>query len=200
MTNPKDLWSGQFGNDYAIRSPGSVEANAAFFDIALITVPHVASILEFGAGVGNNLRALRGRYPKSTIDACEINTIAFAELQRCPIDGAINCAAQDYPVVSKHELVLTKGFLIHIPPEELQRVYAKLHAAYGKYLLICEYFSVQRTMIPYRGTVDTLWKADFAGELLDRFPDLKLRDYGFVSKRDPVMPQDDLNWWLLERT
>ena len=37
------------------------------------------------------------------------------------------------------------------------------------------------------------------GELMDRFPSLKLVDYGFLWKRDPVFPQDDITWFLLEK-
>ena len=53
--------------------------------------------------------------------------------------------------------------------------------------------------IPYRGNEDRLFKRDFAGELMNRFPTLKLLDYGFVWKRDPVFPQDDITWFLLEK-
>jgi spore coat polysaccharide biosynthesis protein SpsF len=41
---------------------------------------------------------------------------------------------------------------------------------------------------------------DFAGELLDRFAGLWLVDDGFAWHRDPLCPQDDLNWFLLEKT
>ena len=35
--------------------------------------------------------------------------------------------------------------------------------------------------------------------MLDRFDDLKLADYGFVYRRDLLFPQDDINWFLLEK-
>ena len=35
--------------------------------------------------------------------------------------------------------------------------------------------------------------------MLDRFPDLRLLDYGFAYHRDPVFPQDDITWFLLEK-
>jgi spore coat polysaccharide biosynthesis protein SpsF len=53
--------------------------------------------------------------------------------------------------------------------------------------------------IPYRGHEDRLFKRDFAGELLSRFGDLRLIDYGFVYHRDPKFPQDDITWFLLEK-
>ena len=36
--------------------------------------------------------------------------------------------------------------------------------------------------------------------MLDAFPDLRLIDYGFVYHRDPNFPQDDLNWFLMEKS
>jgi spore coat polysaccharide biosynthesis protein SpsF len=35
--------------------------------------------------------------------------------------------------------------------------------------------------------------------MLDAFPDLKLLDYGFVYRRDPAHPQDDVTWFLMEK-
>ncbi|MBI3705395.1 MAG: pseudaminic acid biosynthesis-associated methylase, partial [Rhizobiales bacterium] len=40
---------------------------------------------------------------------------------------------------------------------------------------------------------------DVAGDMLDRVP-LRIVDYGFAWRRDPVFPQDDVTWFLLERT
>jgi hypothetical protein len=44
-----------------------------------------------------------------------------------------------------------------------------------------------------------MFKRDFAGEMLDKFQDLRLLDYGFVYHRDTQFPQDDVNWFLLEK-
>lgn len=54
-------------------------------------------------------------------------------------------------------------------------------------------------VVSYRGHEDRLFKRDFAGEMLDRYPDLELVDYGFVYHRDPNFPQDDPNWFLLRK-
>ena len=53
--------------------------------------------------------------------------------------------------------------------------------------------------LPYRGHQDRLFKRDFAGEMLDRFPDLELTAYGFNYRRDPLFPQDDTTWFLLHK-
>ena len=62
-----------------------------------------------------------------------------------------------------------------------------------------EYYSPTPVEIVYRGHSDRLFKRDFAGEMLDRFADLKLVDYGFDYHRDPVFSLGDINWFLLEK-
>jgi spore coat polysaccharide biosynthesis protein SpsF len=53
--------------------------------------------------------------------------------------------------------------------------------------------------VPYRGNSGKLFKRDFAGEMLDRYSDLQLLDYGFGYHRDPQFPVDDITWFLLEK-
>jgi len=81
----------------------------------------------------------------------------------------------------------------------LAATYQKLYEATGKWLLVCEYYNPSPTVIPYRGHTDRLFKRDFAGEILERYPDLKLVDYGFAYRRDPAFPQDDITWFLMEK-
>jgi spore coat polysaccharide biosynthesis protein SpsF len=38
-----------------------------------------------------------------------------------------------------------------------------------------------------------------AGEMMERYPDLALVDYGFLYHKDPVFPQDDITWFLMEK-
>jgi pseudaminic acid biosynthesis-associated methylase len=96
-------------------------------------------------------------------------------------------------------LVLTKGVLIHINPDVLPKVYDKLVASSGRYLLVAEYYNPSPVAITYRGHFDRLFKRDFAGEILDSHPQMKLIDYGFAYHRDPSFPQDDLTWFLMEK-
>ena len=89
----------------------------------------------------------------------------------------------DYPVKAKADLALIKGVLIHINPDMLNVVYDKLYEASSKYILVCEYYNPAPVSIPYRGHDDRLFKRDFAGEILERFSDLSLVDYGFAYRR-----------------
>ena len=105
----------------------------------------------------------------------------------------------DFPLAGQVDLTLVKGVLIHINPEMLGVVYEKLYRSSSRYILVCEYYNPSPVTIPYRGNADRLFKRDFAGEMLDRYPDLNLVDYGFVYHRDTAFPQDDITLFLMEK-
>jgi len=95
---------------------------------------------------------------------------------------------------------LIKGVLIHINPDCLARVYEKLYQTALKYICIVEYYNPTPVEISYRGHRDRLFKRDFAGEVLDKYPDLKLVDYGFTYHRDNNFPSGDCTWFLLKKS
>ena len=78
-------------------------------------------------------------------------------------------------------------------------LYRALHEATRRWILVCEYYNPSPVTIEYRGHNDRLFKRDFAGEILDAYPDLRLVDYGFAYRRDPAFPQDDITWFLMEK-
>jgi spore coat polysaccharide biosynthesis protein SpsF len=97
------------------------------------------------------------------------------------------------------DLVLIKGVLIHLNPEVLPEVYDKLVAAARRWLLVVEYYNPTPVAVAYRNHAERLFKRDFAGEIMDRHPEMQLVDYGFSYRRDPQFPQDDITWFLMER-
>lgn len=195
------MWAGKFGDEYTARNQGAVAFNTSFFARALARTHGVRSMIEFGAGTGQNIEAIRNLIPEIECTAVEINAEAARHLDR-PYVQVFQGSLFRYPTpTNPFDLVLTKGLLIHIQPKELRKAYHKLHACTRRYILLCEYYAPKETMIPYRGMNDRLWKRDFAGEMLDAYPKtLRLADYGFQYHRDPNWPQDDLNFFLLEKT
>jgi spore coat polysaccharide biosynthesis protein SpsF len=73
-------------------------------------------------------------------------------------------------------------------------------ASTGRYLFVAEYYNPSPVAIAYRGHKDRLFKRDFAGEIMDRYPQIRLVDYGFSYHRDPSFPQDDITWFLMEKS
>ena len=196
------FWSGDFGNEYTDRNKGQsiVDSNGVFFSRALNKTSSVPqSILELGANCGLNMLALKKLYPACSLTAVELNEKAFESLKEIPGVNAICGSLYEAPAEGKFELVFTKGVLIHLNPERLAEAYDRLYNLSSRYVLVAEYYSPSPQEISYRGNQGVLFKRDFAGEMLDRFSDLKLLDYGFSYRRDAVAPQDDLTWFLMER-
>lgn len=201
-TPQEEFWASDFGNQYISRndSPELLASNLNFFTKALRQAGQVSSCLEFGANIGMNLKALKLLYPKINLKGIEINTAAAKKL--ADVIGSQNVfegSIQDYLVNDKAELSLTKGVLIHINPDCLDIVYEKLYESTSRFILVCEYYNPSPVTISYRGHKDRLFKRDFAGELLEKYSNLRLVDYGFSYKRDSAFPQDDITWFLIER-
>jgi spore coat polysaccharide biosynthesis protein SpsF len=201
-TPQENFWAGNFGSEYISRNEGDqlLASNLNFFSKALKQAEKIQSCHEFGANIGMNLRALRLLYPDANLSAVEINPEAVKILaefvgEKNIYEGSIF----DYPIANQFDLSLIKGVLIHINPEMLSVVYQKLYQASKKYILICEYYNPSPVAINYRGHSDRLFKRDFAGELMDKYSDLVLVDYGFSYRRDPAFPQDDITWFLIEK-
>lgn len=198
----EQFWAGKFGDDYIDRnsSPELLASNLALFTRILKHTSSITSIIEVGANVGLNLLALRRLLPNAQYSAVEINKRACSVLsQTFPECAVHNTSLIDFKIDKQADLALVKGVLIHQDPAQLGAVYDKLNLATRRYLVMAEYYSPTPVALEYRGFSGKLFKRDFAGEFLDRYPDFNLVDYGFVWKRDSQFPQDDLNWFLLGR-
>lgn len=201
LTEQEQFWAGEFGDRYISRNIGAEEiANkTALLARILANTGNVKTVIEFGCNVGLNLHALRHLLPGVTLTGVEINQSAAMEARNAGF-RIHEQSILDYHAREPFDLVLTSGVLIHMPPDRLTDVYDSLHAACGRYLVVVEYYNPTPVEVPYRGHRDRLFKRDWAGELMDRFHDLQIRDYGFVYHRAPRFPLDDLTWFLLERS
>ncbi len=201
-TDQEAFWAGEFGTQYIERNQGDalLASNLNFFTKALRTARNVKSCIEFGANIGMNLKALKLLYPSQDQFGIEINPDAARKLGECiPPHHVYQSSILDFHTSTSRDLALIKGVLIHINPEVLCQVYDKLVEATGHYLLVGEYYNPSPVAITYRGHTDRLYKRDFAGEIMDRHPQMKLVDYGFAYRRDPDFPQDDITWFLMEK-
>lgn len=200
-TEQENFWAGEFGDDYINRNHEEeiIASNTVLFAKVLSRCNTVKSCIEFGANIGMNIVALKRLLSDVSFSAIEINTKAAEILAKIPGIEVINDSILSTHIEKNYDLVLIKGVLIHQSPDELPAVYDVLYQATRKYILIAEYFSQSPVSIPYRGHEKKLFKRDFAGEMLDLYPDLSLLDYGFVYSRDPLFPLDNINWFLLAK-
>ncbi len=204
-TFQEDLWRGEFGDAYIERNAADAARLAArtasWAEIlkCLAGAPP-SSILEVGANIGLNLRALR-RLTAATFFAVEPNERArgvLVEERVVDADKALDgistrIALPDASV----DLVFTSGVLIHIHPDQLLPSCREIHRVARRYVVCIEYFSDKPVEIPYRGKTEALFKRDFGGFYLDHFADLTLVDYGFFWSRTTGL--DNLTWWIFEK-
>jgi len=201
-TEQELFWQGQFGDDYVGRNRDErlAASNLSLFSEALSMSGEVGSVLELGANIGMNLRALRMLYPGASLRGLEINPTAAQELRSAiGSENVIEGSILDDVELGVSDLVLIKGVLIHIAPAQLADVYDVLVRSTRRLILVCEYYNPTPVEVSYRGFQDKLFKRDFAGELIDRHPSLRLVNYGFRYHRDPSFPLDDVTWFLLEK-
>ena len=204
-TFQSQLWRGGFGADYTERNSlddaklAALTAHWAKIIKCTEGAPP-SSILEVGANIGLNLRALRrlsgarlhalepqaGARERMALDeVCDRADIHDGLAQAIPLgDGAV-------------EMAFTSGVLIHIHPDQLGPALKEIHRVSSRYIACIEYFNDKPATIPYRGQTDALFKQDFGGLWLDSFPDLRLLDYGFAWKRTTGL--DNLTWWMFEK-
>ena len=202
-TEQEEFWQGNFGDEYIDRNQSDIllASNTSFFSKVFNRTGKIDSIMEFGCNIGMNLKAIRALLPESNLSGIEINKRAVDDLNKWKgrvhvMEGSI----LDIELDTRFDLTLIKGVLIHINPERLDDVYTRLYNYSDKYICIAEYYNPTPVAIPYRGYDNRLFKRDFAGELMSKYSDLELVDYGFLYQNDPIFPQDDITWFLMKKS
>jgi pseudaminic acid biosynthesis-associated methylase len=202
-TEQENFRAWEFWDDYIARNTGTeFLANQIIFRSKIVSnISKINSIIEFGANIWVNLEALKTLLPKAELSAIEINDKA-CEIMKEWSKGTVKTYSQsilDFTPDYKRDFVFTKGVLIHINPDKLPEVYDRLYNTSSRYICVAEYYNPVPMGMPYRWNENRLFKRDFCGEIMDRFKDLELVDYGFAYHRDPNFPQDDINRFLLEK-
>jgi len=200
-----EFWKGEFGDFYTDRNVASSEQKHARIALWSEILAHTISvppstILEIGANLGINLRALR-LLSSARLYAVEPNEKARAILVRdgvvAPTDARAGSASNVDLPDGVADLAFTSGVLIHIAPDDLPASLKEIHRCSKRWIACIEYFSDKPEMIPYRGHDERLFKRDFGALWLDSFSDLRIVHYGFAWKR--VTGLDNLTWWLFEK-
>ncbi|MBD3231349.1 pseudaminic acid biosynthesis-associated methylase [Candidatus Dependentiae bacterium] len=201
ITEQERFWADKFGDEYTNRNQGDLilASNIALFSKILNYTQNINSVMEIGANIGLNLQAIKTLVPNIKLSAIEINKYACQKLRQFVGIEVYNNSIIDFSTKNKYDFVLSKGVLIHINPEKLNQTYDLMHKLSNKYICIVEYYNPKPVVLDYRGNVNKLFKRDFAGEILDRFKDVSLVDYGFTYHRDKYFAQDDITWFLLEK-
>ena len=196
------IWRGDFGKAYLQRNQVTEERVRQRVSAFAAILPHLngapaKSILEVGANIGLNLRAL-AHLTDADLHAVE----PFGDARKALIADKVvpetqvhDAAATSLPFADASiDLVFTSTVLIHVPDEALATAMREIHRVSRRWILCMEYFSPVAQTITYRGHGDLLFKRDYGGLWLDNFPDLEYVADGFFWKR--MTGLDDVNWWL----
>lgn len=186
-TQQEEVWSGEFGEKYTdrnIMSPDELDQlcidnygiSRTELNKEVLDKLNVDIILEVGCNVGNQLLLLK-MMGYTNLWGIELQEYAV-EIARKRTSG-INIAkgsAFDIPYKNKFfDLVFTSGVLIHISPDDIDKVLIGIYRCTNKYIWGFEYYNPEGyQMVNYRETDSLLWKTDFAKLFLDKFPDLRI--------------------------
>ena len=192
-----ETWSGKFGGDYTDRNLATLDNMEKMyskrFGISrtemnqdlLIGIPKGINILEVGSNVGIQLLCLQ-EMGYENLYGLELQQYAV-ELSKSTTKNIniIQGSAFDIPFKDGYfDLVFTSGVLIHISPNDIQKVMEEIYRCSNRYIWGFEYYSDQYTEINYRGHHNLLWKTNFAQLFLDSFTDLHLvrkRRYRYIE-------------------
>lgn len=200
-TAQEEFWSGEFGNDYINRNKSDqlLASNVNYFSRILEGCSAIENVLELGANIGMNMKALKILLPSAHLSGVEINEAAYKELIGIDNVKGFHQSIFDFTTDDLFDFVFIKGVLIHLNPDMLHIAYEKLYSSSRKYICIGEYYNPVPVALNYRGHSDKLYKRDFAGEFMNQYPDVELVKYGFAYHKDPLFPQDDINWFLFKK-
>lgn len=185
MSEQGEVWRGEFGTSYTDRNALTLEEVAATYISRYNTTPpklkkkfvgnirRSAKILEVGSNIGNQLLWLRAMGFEN-LYGIEIQTYA-AKISKTKNLNIIIGSAFDLPFEDdSFDLIFTDGLLIHISPEDINRVLQEIYRCSNKYIWGFEYYADKYVELLYRGRCNLMWKANFAKLYLSLFPGLRL--------------------------
>jgi pseudaminic acid biosynthesis-associated methylase len=197
---PIDIWRGELGTAYA---RDSLKGEEQFIENARLDYRHLLtitntlkSVIEFGCGTGHNLAAFRSIDPHMRLCGVEANRFAVDVAHgRVPEAEIHHTPAQDFVPQDKFDLVLTRGFLIHVPTDVLPDVLARMYQSAAKFILMGEHFAAEPAQELFRRRHDLQWARNFPGEMHVLYPDLL-----FVAEWAPKkFVGDGVHWILLQK-
>lgn len=193
-TAQEEFWRTDFGRDYTARNRPNWKARVPFWR-DIIAKTEARAILEVGANIGTNMKAMRAVDPSLCIWGCDINQTALQEGSDAGlsiVDASVFDLAREFHG-GNFDLTCSVGVLIHIAPAEIERAMQAIIAASKRYVLAVEYAAETEEEVEYRGHAERLWRRPF-GQM---YQDLGLR---LVYEGEaPADAFDRCTAWILER-
>ncbi|HEX7132746.1 MAG TPA: pseudaminic acid biosynthesis-associated methylase [Iamia sp.] len=184
-TELEALWAGDFGSQWVERNGRDFDARAAFWAGLVARFPS-RRILEVGAAHGENLRHLSAHARPEDIWGLDVNRTALDAMGTvAPGTNAAWGLARELPFRDGFfDLTFTVGLLIHQPDATLPLVMGELVRCSRRWVMCGEYHADDRTDVNYRGQEGVLVKRDYGRLYAETFPDLVLREEGFLTMEE----------------
>lgn len=133
----------------------------------------IHNLLEVGCNVGNQLRLLQ-KQGYAHLYGIEILDYAVEKAKQLTKGiNIIKSSALTLPFKDSYfDCVFTSGVLIHIHPNNLEKILNEIYRVSKRYIWGFEYFNETYIPIEYRGNTEKLWKAPFVDIYLETFPDI----------------------------
>lgn len=168
------MWKGSFGRRYTTRNDLTLSrldnmyrhnygiTRTELNKIFIGKLGKNIKILEVGSNIGNQLLLLQ-KLGFKNLYGIDVNKRA---LQICRARNkdfhVIEGSAFDIPFKDGYfDLVFTSGVLIHISPDNIEKVICEIFRCSKKYIWGFEYYADKYTEVIYRGEKKLLWKTDF---------------------------------------
>ena len=196
MSKQAELWGSEFGNDYHARNPQ--KDRRGFWQGVIGDYSYrIKDVLEYGAGQGDNLAAIREIVkPDGLFLGLDVNMAACNAMSKRGL-AAGHGDFKDFEVKPAFfDLVITRGFLIHLDGHPLRLAFKQIYESANKYICFAEYYSPKRRSISYHHYNDALWADDFAGKFMKLYPDVKIIKCGFDYHG---MGGEDITYFLMQK-
>jgi pseudaminic acid biosynthesis-associated methylase len=198
ITHQRKTWEEEFGEGYLERNVYNPKELNIFYqnrygyskdqlnDEFLKDIPKDAKILEVGTNIGNQLFHLQSQ-GFTNLYGIEIQdrAINYAK-HRTDNLNIIKGDALDIPFKDGFfDVVFTHGVLIHISPENIQKVINEIYRVSNNFIWGLEYYAPTYTDLEYHGQKNIMWKTNFSKLYQDTFLDLKLikeKKYKYIAE------------------
>lgn len=187
-----EFWEGDFGNEYHARNRVDWRRRIRFWS-EIMDMTGARSVYEWGCGPGWNLSAIKTACATKPFLGWDVRATGFDVNESALYQaGEAGLYVEGYETDGIFEMAFTAGALIHVAPEDLQRVMQGLIDRSSDYVLAVEYYNPTEKMIPYRGHDNKLWARPY-GDLYEKMG-LKMVATGGAGEGF-----DDCVFWLLRK-
>lgn len=178
-TKQIEFWSGDFGKAYTDRNTSDpIKWNNWYklqFGVSkdelndnfLGHLERDIKVLEVGCNIGQQLSALQ-RLGFTNLYGIELQAYAVEKAKEQTKNiNIIQGSGFDIPFRNGYfDLVFTNGVLIHIHPDNLEKIMVEMFRVSNKYIWGFEYFSDEIKEVKYRGHEGFLWKMDYCEKFM----------------------------------